>query len=217
MSDLSERIRKLLALSTSSNEAEAAAAYAKAHELLKQHNLTMADVSVEEKSSVTSRVVESNAKEEHWKRLLISEVADANYCAMVVLKWGSYFEYKIFGREENIVGTEVMFNYLCGVVRREAAYAKRLYPRLSAVDFKKGMVMRLAQRMRSMKIQESSSTALMCISSEAQDALNKSHPNLKNLKTSIHSGMSARLGAQAAESVSLHRQVSGSSQEFIGG
>jgi ElaB/YqjD/DUF883 family membrane-anchored ribosome-binding protein len=50
MQDIVDRIAKLLALATSSNEHEAAAAAAKAQEILTEHNLRLEDIKTEHKS-----------------------------------------------------------------------------------------------------------------------------------------------------------------------
>lgn len=78
-----ERIRKLLRLSRSSNEYEAAAAAAKAQELLSEHNLSMDSIPSEE-HAVKMRASRAHKKTrqrlETWAYGLASRVADAFDC-----------------------------------------------------------------------------------------------------------------------------------------
>lgn len=78
-----EKIRKLLALARSTNEHEAAAAAAKAQELLSAHNLKIADVPTDELSN-TMRVAEAHQKTrqrlEAWAYQLAHIVSAAFDC-----------------------------------------------------------------------------------------------------------------------------------------
>lgn len=203
-----DKVRKLLALSTSPNEAEAASAYEKAHAMLKAYNLSVADIT--EKPDVIDKIVLENNKEEHWKRMLLNAIAKANYCALIILKDGAKFRYKVFGREANIATTMTMFDYLQRTVRRISVEAsKKFEGHFSMIDFRKSMVQRLRDRIEAEMMQESSCTALVLVNTEAREALVKAHPDRVNTHSHIRPSASAMLGRMMADSIGLHRQVPG--------
>ena len=208
-----DKIRKLFALAGSPNEAEAALAMEKAHELLRLHNLQAADI--QEKRDVGDKIIYHNTKEEHWKRQLASIVAEANYCAFIVIKNGSAFEYQVFGREENLAATEAMYEYLVIAVRRLAYKAAREHPGLSAVDFKKGVGHRLGERIEAMKAKDVECTALVLVNTEAEQAMRDAHQDIRNFHTRIRSNFSSALGAMMGDTISLNRQVGSKSTTEI--
>lgn len=78
------RIQKLLALSQSSNEHEAALALAKAEALLAEHNLTLAQVQV--RTGVRSSYVQRSlllSGRDQWRRDLLAVLARFSFCEMV--------------------------------------------------------------------------------------------------------------------------------------
>lgn len=219
MSDINEKvadkIRKLFALSQSPNEAEAASAMQKAHELLKAYNLSMADIGsgTDSESDVTSSEFPSNGKsEELWKTRLMSIVAKSNYCAMVIMKGlGKHWSYKLYGREENIAATLAMFDYLSSAIRRLSEKAKDIIPNFSHRDFRFAAVGRLAERLEELRLQESydgSCTALVVVSNEADAAMRKDNAHLRhrNVKGAGDTE-SALAGRESANSLALNKQI----------
>src|SRR5258708_35854786 len=85
-----ERIQKLLALSQSSNEHEAASALAKAQALLAEHNLSMAQVQVKDggRSHYLKEVCDLGSRD-NWRRLLLGCIARQNFCEAVQLRGSS--------------------------------------------------------------------------------------------------------------------------------
>ena len=76
------KIKKLLALSTSSNPNEAASAAAKAQELLMQHNLTMSQIETHgQESQYCEAFVNTGSRV--WRRLLLTAIAQSNFCDVV--------------------------------------------------------------------------------------------------------------------------------------
>jgi hypothetical protein len=79
---LIDRIRKLLKLSESANEHEAAAAAAKAHALLSEYNLSVSDVSDDSGAQGASRVAtKTRQRLERWAFNLAAFTADAFDCS----------------------------------------------------------------------------------------------------------------------------------------
>lgn len=74
------KIKKLLALATSSNENEATIAAEKASLLLAQYNLSLADLGTDQKEEISETVIETTSRTVTWKIILLSGIADANNC-----------------------------------------------------------------------------------------------------------------------------------------
>lgn len=79
-----EKIRKLLALSNSCNEHEAALAASHAQRLLSEHNLAMADINTEQKPEKADRIETAAAKTlPKWLRHLTAAVSSAFDCRAI--------------------------------------------------------------------------------------------------------------------------------------
>lgn len=151
-------IRRLLALSTSSNEHEAGLAAAKAQELLLKHNLEMSQIHQEEGNEVERWDFKTSVIEP-WLDLLCSAVSRANLCRVVkgynyaegtrigntFIPGRKYREYNIFGRRPNLEVTEFMYCYLADEI-------DRLTPKKKGVryknDFRIGAVNTINTRMQ---------------------------------------------------------------------
>lgn len=82
---IADKIRKLLALGTSANEHEAAAAMAAAQRLCEEHRLSLAEVEAAgreqaEAARVDETPVARAGRLESWERVLLAALADANGC-----------------------------------------------------------------------------------------------------------------------------------------
>lgn len=213
------RIQKLFALGESPNEAEASAAIAKAHELLREYNLALSDLpssSGGAEGMAISQSVERKGSEELWRTMLLANVCLQNYCALIVLKGRGSYTWKLFGREANIAASLSMFDYLSRTIRRLSDSANEVYggeeAGFSKKEFRFAMIHRLYERMEEQRLasMEQTSTALTVVSTEAQDLLRKEHPRTKsrNRRADTNS-FSAGLGRATADSVSLNRQIGG--------
>jgi hypothetical protein len=84
MEKIIDKIRKLLALATSSNEHEAALAASHAQRLLSEHNLAMADIETEIKPQSADRIETSVSKTlPKWVRHLSAGVSSAFDCQAI--------------------------------------------------------------------------------------------------------------------------------------
>lgn len=152
-----EKVRKLLALANNNdNEHQAAAASAKAMELLEAYNLDIAAIGTAEKSGPVSR---HDAKRKGglygWQRNLWSAVCKLNFCyyeAHKGLTKGSAYEHRVIGRKENVIGAEVMADYLQATIERLAQqWAKQagfhsVFVR-EAIAYREGMTTRISERL----------------------------------------------------------------------
>ncbi|MBD2305641.1 DUF2786 domain-containing protein [Chroococcidiopsis sp. FACHB-1243] len=117
-----ERVHKLLALSTSSNENEAAQAAAKAQELLMQYNLSLDDVTLADavrSDCIGAEDLESYRRKVLWKGSLASAIANANFCNA----WWSGGKIEVAGKPHNRAVVRSIYQYLVVTVERLAKLA----------------------------------------------------------------------------------------------
>ena len=139
-----EKINKLLALATSSNENEAAVAAQKASLLLAQYNLSLADLGSDDLTDIIELVVETTTRFISWKMLLLCGIAEANGCK--AFRNGYSGKMKLIGSHASLIVCQHMYEYLSKTIERRAKYRQgrgRAY--LNA--FRVGCATRLSQRL----------------------------------------------------------------------
>jgi hypothetical protein len=108
--DILEIIRKCLALATSSNEFEAAAAMSKAQSLLEKYNISISSVQQKDPSSVPDMIEGEAPYDDDYEPMLAFEVAKHNFCKVVVHNRTK--KMSIIGRYVNVVSTVEMFRWI---------------------------------------------------------------------------------------------------------
>lgn len=148
-----DRIRKLLALSQSPNEHEAAAAAAKAHALLAEHNLTMAEVGTEEDTPDTDigHMTHDSRHSSPWVRQLWFAVAKTYFCDYFYYTHRHRTHHTIIGNATNTQLACAMGDYLQNTVMRLANTECRGQSGSFKTGFKKGAVSRLNARLKEMR------------------------------------------------------------------
>jgi len=166
-----EKIRRCLALSTSSNEHEAAAALQKAHELLVKHNLALEDIYTRFGNKPAMMDVRVPLGHQDWKRILVSRVASFNYCYGMFV--GS--DIQIIGRPDNVAATAEMSAWLINQLEVLATSATILYEGSHRMSYRNsyllGAVTTIRQRLKAIRQQENANpttTALVVLDSEAE-------------------------------------------------
>ncbi|MBD6620169.1 DUF2786 domain-containing protein [Komarekiella sp. 'clone 1'] len=117
---IGEKIKKLLALSQSPNEAEAISAFSKAQEILTRYNLSLADLADEAPQEVEEQIIDQSKRQSTWKGILLNAVASANYCLAFNRKSRNSTESIILGRKVNIQSAQMQFEYLVQAIERLA-------------------------------------------------------------------------------------------------
>lgn len=158
-----EKVKKLLALAQSANEHEAALATARAQEMLARHNLDLA--TVEQAETQSGALKPENDPERHrprremkgsglykYQRTLWEGVAAVMYCWhwLQDVKIGnrrSTTRHILLGREANVVGVEVMVEYLEQAMRRLCPPPPPGHEYKWAVSWKEGCTKRLIERL----------------------------------------------------------------------
>lgn len=180
-----EKVRKLLALAgNNDNEHQAAAASAKAMELLAAYNLDMAVV------TTASGPAQRQDKKTRgglyaWQRQIWEASARLNFCLYWSIRGtakGSTYEHRVLGRKENVISAELLAEYLQSTVERLAqTWAKEhsyhsVFVR-EAIAYREGMSDRLVQRLNQLR----------------QDRLNEDRRKQEAARTSAGSGSGTAL------------------------
>lgn len=155
MNRIVDRVKKLLALSTSANPHEAALAAAKAQELLFRHNLSLATVEAElldgKGSAYVSDRFDSGGWMD-WRRRLLASVARNNFCRGV--SYQGTRDVGIVGEPHNVIVVKHLYAFLVREIMRLADLEAVEQPALTADDarawkrsFYQGAVRTIASRL----------------------------------------------------------------------
>ena len=150
------KVKKLLAMAETSsyNEHEAAAAAAKAQELLVAYNLDMASIGGSSERGQT----ELKGGLYKWQRYLWEAVARLNFCMYWSIQGnekGAKYMHRVLGRQENTIGARVMSEYLQQTIERLAKTIARereinVFCR-EMIAYREGMSTRLIERLNSLR------------------------------------------------------------------
>lgn len=145
-----EKINKLLALATSSNENEATAAAEKASLLLAQYNLSLADLGKDEEFEITEGTVENTPRFVTWKMILLSGIAEANSCSAMRTNYSG--DMKLVGPSISLIVCQHLYEYLSNAIERRVKYRKGNGRGLAYLNaFRVGCATRLSQRLLAQK------------------------------------------------------------------
>jgi hypothetical protein len=146
-----DRVRKLLALSTSSNENEAAAAAEKAQAILAEYNISMSEVGNIHQDDDDDIIIDelSGMRAKSWRRPLATMVARMYFCKHF------YVNYKILKKDNHsFVGTEanttvakLMFQYLSNTIDRLALEQSTRYSKQERGRFKRAFSISCTKRL----------------------------------------------------------------------
>lgn len=212
-----DKVRKLLALGESPNEAEAAVAISKARSMLEKYNLSMEDITApKEVLEAVVRMATRVSDPESWEALLLSDLANINFCTIIFLQHNRETVAAIAGKPVNIIGTREMYNYLARAIDRIAQEREE-----QTEPFRMGMVASLLHRIRELHKEAVDSTALVQYNREENEqALKNMFGNLDRAKRKMpdmESDAFAR-GVGAGYTVGLHDQINGNvKRQEIGG
>ena len=216
MSNVAELIQKLLALSKSPNEHEAALAMAKAQELLLKHNLDMAAITAPtqeetDEAGMINEVIDFDDFEK-WQGHLVNSVAIRNFCKVIVC--GS--EYHILGRKANVKAVETMYNWLEPQIIRLIAASG--YKRGEKNSYALGIISTISRKLEESKeqyqTQNPTSRALVVnVQKEIDVWYREQYQSVSTRRSSTVYGGAFSRGQSDGRNVSVYgssRQVSGS-------
>jgi hypothetical protein len=216
-----EKIKKLLALSGSSNEHEAASALAMAQRMMEEHQVTIAAIHMSDvgEASVTSRT--SISKPKDWETALFNVVASAFGCRLAWIdgRGSSNGSYTLVGLKDRVVLAEYASSVLGKkLVQARGDYVNELggYGRAEksemANGFCKGWVVSIKKQVVALALGDKER---LLIESYMD---NKFNGEAKDIKKTKFDRDSMAAGMEAGAKESLHRPMSGKAQgnEMIG-
>jgi len=148
------KIKKLLALSQSSNPNEAANAAAKARKLLIDHNLSMSDVGTDAGDIIEKRGEAKSGVRKTHETFLHAAVAEANLCKSILVRGRCAYCYSFVGRKTNITAAEEMYRFLSAALVRAAALVGSRKGRKWINDYRYGWVSAVTRRLMEMQKEE---------------------------------------------------------------
>lgn len=222
MEDILEKVKKLLALGTSSNENEAALAVKRAHELLRQYNLSLSDVHLSEVDE--HQIIESGRKSKKEDMLLLNLVCKQNYCRLIIsnyYKGESKHCHTIIGLKHNVECSIEMYKYLDETVQRltKAFMSRHNHTKRERKRVKKsyqlGIVSGLYKKLEQPgnnywgEVPQGSLVFVKKAESVVQEYVEKKYPSLKQTKSrgSMVDSHAYNNGRADSNDISLSRQV----------
>ena len=140
---IKDKVKKLMALSTSSNSNEAKIALRQALYLLKKHNLNNNDIA---ESEIISKVITSRyTKVPPWVRNLFCDIAEALGCFTLYKQARAPYKAKfnLYGFSNDVELTHYIFDVSYQLICKQATIYKKLSPYLLSksdiVDYKDGL------------------------------------------------------------------------------
>lgn len=181
LNTVKDKIQKLFSLSTSPSPHEATTALLMAHSLLKKYNLTEADILIKKENTLEEKIYATEKKENLWKSVLLSFLAEFNYCQLIVLQNAETFEYsyKILGKEINILSVNLMADYILSAIKRLV----RVIKKDEKENFKRGFVMGIIEQIEIQKNKENKECKDLILSNkkEIEDYLQKNSVEEKSV------------------------------------
>ena len=141
-----EKLKKLIALSESPNENEAASALAKTYILLAKHGLSISDLEIKDENIVEKGIL-NKKRLRSWESALISAIISATYTE--ALHMPGEGKVSIVGREVNIIAAENLFDYLHKSIIRISKKYKGVVRHSDS--FRMGMVVNISERLNKLK------------------------------------------------------------------
>lgn len=201
-----DKIKKLMALTASPNLAEAEVALSKAHQILKEYNLSMEDIEQDNRFSILEEDYLEFSKERKWRTQLSATVADYNYSSVLKVTRGSTSTLRIVGKEHNIVATRVMLDYLVATVER----LSKTLPVKQRESYKLGIVQTLNSRLMDARKEEAVECNALVV--REKDSINQYFKEKGNITTEvakykITNSVAYHKGTMDGYNISLNGQI----------
>jgi hypothetical protein len=111
-----EKVKKLLALSKSPNQAEAELAAEKAREMIMKYNLSAEDL--DEQEILRYGFLTSRKKPKVWRLVSAKEISEFYFCRFLIVENREGCRLEIIGKRHHALIAESMFNYLEQAIMR---------------------------------------------------------------------------------------------------
>lgn len=210
-----DKIRKLLALSESSNEHEAMLAMENANKLLMKYNLEMSDISEIDLNEMVEDNILSGKRIMNYKSTLLNSIMRLNNCEMIIHnKIGKEKTIKALGRKHNIQVSISMYEWLTVTMDKLAKKERGV----NLNSFKIGFAHSISQKVNEIikerdkqKNEFDKNCTALVVQEKAlvKQFMRSQYPNVKTVSnnTSIRDQASYMAGRSAGQSISLNGQI----------
>lgn len=173
-----DKLRKVLAMTGSPVEAEAATAMEMLQRLLTDHNLSMADLEVKGKAKPGVKEDSHDLAKAAfaWKLDLAEAMADHYFCWPIVNRWAKTV--KFVGRPDNVESLKMLYAWVIGQICQISASERRIWldnhpgeridPLRWQLNFGLGCVNRLSVRLKELKASQSSTVTELVLSHKTE-------------------------------------------------
>lgn len=213
---LVSKISKLLALGNGTSfDGEAEASIQKAYSLMREHNITMAQIESANREEELGPLGEHSVirfPKTNWEQMLFYYVAKLFDCSTFINN--SYIgnnrkqkTYIIVGREGNRVTSELMYKWLRSKIESDSYIHATSYS--GRLSYSLGCVYAISDKVNSLKKEEPSTDAWGIVpADEVDDYLRRKYPNLRSKGGSVHIGDARAYyqGRSDGSNISLNRQ-----------
>lgn len=236
LSDVIEKVKKLLALSKSSNANEAATAASVANRLIDEFRLSEADVAGNHSESDPmvrdDQYVYETGRVIPWKSRLVVTLASHYGCAVFNdthynnTKRRKVSRYKLLGRKSDIQIVQYMFAWLSSECSRISDLEAKGMGKVFVFSYCNGFVAGIGEQLhlsRKAAEKEATSNAIVKINArldEANDFMKQTYPNLRMEKSYGHSRLNTdaySAGQSKGRSLHLGSALGGGKVKLLGG
>jgi hypothetical protein len=213
------KLEKILALTASPSEGEAAAAMAMAEKLRAEFDISTEDYIVEEEEK-GFKVYGANHNLTKYQKILLGQVSHLYGCLATTKKRKGELVRVIFiGEKLDVYFAKEMYSYLVDTVYRAGVNYHRDFPEKSRAqlnDFRNGMAYGISQKMDLMGQNCSWAPERPSKLEAANDYLKNRNPDVKNGRLNLTMrGSTFTDGIMAGEDVGLNRQACASEQILL--
>jgi hypothetical protein len=211
------KVRKLMALATSSNQNEAEAAMIKSQQLLLQHNMESKYIDADEGKVFLKRILKQ--KKENAKMRAIGRILETFFVSTVYNRGGGYIYLEILGNAVNVETAE----YVADVLQSEmdhlwdlAQKRAHLKGTIAKNSFFLGLARGYCNKIQALKREYNSDTAqaLMVIEKKLTDAKAMAYPRLSSAKSQgSYCRESSMLGEQMGRQLHINPAIKSSSND----
>ena len=218
-----DRIRRLLALSTSSNDFEAALAASKAQDLLLKYNLEMSQIEQKEGDEV-ERWNFRTPLQEIWLDVLINGIATNNMCRVIRGKGykeghrnGAQFvasqqvrQYYMFGKKPNLEVTVYMYSYLAAEIDRLTPAGKTAkYVRAFRIGAAAKVAERMKEELKTFQSTEETRALVIVTDKAVTERLKEDFPKTHSSSVNIGDSRGYYDGQAAGKTINFRQGVGG--------
>lgn len=215
--DVLRKVKKLMALATSSNQHEAEQAMIKSQQLLMKQNIDAQYLEQETEEKIFLKRIMKQKKKDA-KMSAIAKILETFFVSAIYNRAGGYIYLEIIGSAVNVEIAEHVAGVLDHELDRLWNHARKLHPHLSGMvaknSFFYGIAVGYCNKIQALKREYPATiaNALVVIESKIEEAKAMVYPRLTSSRSNrSHCSNSAAVGEQMGKHLNIHTAVHSSS------